>query len=154
MSRAALESEDLSAVSTPTPWKGKGGALKKEIMAALSGLTDLPPDVQGLIRAIGPIIDAVVPDKASALEKAAATLKLPVEGTPVQRLLDGLTFSELAGLAARQGVVPKEVNSALTIVNARRNEVAHFRLGTYDEQHELEAHVREILAALARPHET
>ncbi len=139
--------QKIGEMSVPSPWKGKATEVKRRLFTLLKNEGFPEDQCKKVLQASTAELGEVLPDSFNAAVRAKSILESNGDWDG-NNLLDGLTFSDIANLAASLGVVTNEERDRLRLVNDRRNDAAHFRPVGYDDACNLERIVREILPAI------
>ena len=142
--RDTRHEEAFSGVTVPAPWKGKAADVKRSVAQLLSDQEIEASQCGQILSDLSTSLTECLPDELPATETARAALERTGVWDGVS-LLGGLTFSDLANLARRLDLVTVEEREKLIMINARRNDAAHFRPVQYDDAYKLEQAVLSLL---------
>lgn len=122
-----------------TPWSGRSKKIRSE--ASREGVD------AGVLQKLSGIMDRILPDKITVLE--ATQVRGGTNGDPPQAMAERLTFAEVVLLTRALSVVHDRLKGSLDKINARRNDIAHFRSIPFNDAMELIVLLDEVQAALA-----
>jgi len=134
----------MSEITVPAPWKGKAAELRNEIVKLVQAEVKEESLQKQLVEKLANVVNTCLPEQLSAIGVARSVLDQTGD-VDEEELLDGLTFSDLANLARGLNVVTVAEREELDVINARRNDAAHFRPVQYDEAFQLEHDIQLLL---------